>query len=395
MKVARLFGIDIVIDWSWLLIAGLLLTNVTAVFAHWHPAWGLLASFLLAVVATAAFFASLVAHELAHSLVATSLGMKVTNIRLFLFGGVSNIDREPPSALGEFAMAIVGPLVSIGLGATFIAISFVLLPPVDLANPAAAMQRLGPATTLLVWLGPLNVGVGLFNLIPGFPLDGGRVLRAIFWGVTRDLDVATRVAATVGQIIGWSLVASGVLSFFGIRLLPLGQGPLDGLWLAFIGWFLASAAQQSFLSLRVQEALDGVRVAQLMRRAGPLLAPETSVRSLVDDYLVPSGENAFLVVDDEGALLGIVTAYDAAKTERIAWPTTEVREIMTPARDLVVTTPSESVLDALEKFGGARAIEQLPVIVGGGVAGMLDRRQLARWLELALAARGPRRVRFA
>ncbi len=371
MKIARLFGIDIVVDWSWLLIAALLTTNVTAVFAAWHPAWGIARCLALACVAMILFFASLVAHELAHSLVATSLGMKVTSIRLFLFGGVSNIDREPPSALGEFAMAIVGPLVSLGIGASLTVLSFLLIPTADRMDPLRAMQNLDPATTLVAWLGPLNVGLGLFNLIPGFPLDGGRVLRALFWGVTKDLESATAWAARIGQIIGWSFVAAGVASFFGVRLVPFGQGPLDGLWLAFIGWFLASAAQQSFLSLRIHDALEGVRVSQLMRRAGPLLAPDTTVRALVDDYLVPSGENALVVVGDDGGPLGIVTAFDVAKIDRDAWPSTLVRDIMTPAREMIVTSPGEPILDAIEKLGDRR-IEQLPVLVDGALAGMLD-----------------------
>jgi len=394
MKIARLFGIDIVMDWSFLLIAVLLTSNVTAVFAHWHPAWGLASCLLLACIAMLAFFASLVAHELAHSLVATSLGMKVTNIRLFLFGGVSNIDREPPSAIGELEMAIVGPLVSIGIGAMLTVASVFLVGGVDWADPTRTMQRLGPVTTLVVWLGPLNVGVGLFNLIPGFPLDGGRVLRAVLWGITKSLDRATRIAVVIGQLIGWFFVGAGVLRFFGVSVLPLGQGPLDGLWLAFIGWFLASAAQQSFRSLRVREAFEGVRVAQLMRRDGPSVAPETTVRAFVEHYVVASGNDAFAVVAEDGTLLGLVTALDVAKAPREAWNDTPVARVMTPARDLALATPNEPILDALHDLG-ERGFEHLPVMQGRAVVGILDRRQLAHWLELALTTRPRSRLHEA
>jgi Zn-dependent protease/CBS domain-containing protein len=386
MRLARLFGIDLVMDWSFLLIAVLLTTNVTAVFAHWHPSWGLVPCFLLALVAMLLFFASLVAHELAHSLVAKSLGMQVTNIRLFLFGGVSNIDREPPSAIGEFAMAIVGPIVSIGVGATLTIASLLLVPHVDFTDPMRTMARLGPVTTLFVWLGPLNIGVGLFNLIPGFPLDGGRVLRAIFWGVTKNLDQATRIAALIGQLVGWSFVVSGVLRFFGVQVLPFGQGPIDGLWLAFIGWFLASAAQQSLRSMRIHEALDGVIVAQLMRRAAPVVSPDTTLRAFVEDYLVARGLDAFVVVDAAGALAGLVTSLDAARVPRDAWATTTVRAVMTPADRLAVVSPNEPILDVLQALGEQRA-EHLPVVRDGRVVGILDRRQLAHWLDLALASR--------
>jgi len=385
MRIARLFGIDLVVDWSFLLIATLLTANVTAVFAHWHPAWALSSCVALGVVAMLAFFASLVAHELAHSLVATTLGMKVTNIRLFLFGGVSNIDREPPSALGELAMAIVGPLVSIGLGVGLILVSLLLVRDVSLAG----MQKLGPAATLFVWLGPLNVGVGIFNLLPAFPLDGGRVLRALLWGLTRSYDKATRIAATLGQLLGWSLVLVGVLRFFGVAA-PLGRGAADGVWMAFIGWFLASAAQESFRSLRVHEALDGIRVSQLMRRAGPLLSPDLRVRALVEDYLVGTGHDAFVVVADDGELAGLVTASDVARIDRRAWAETPIRAIMTPARALPIAAPDEPVEGALRRFG-ERGVDQLPVLADGTVVGVLDRRQLLRWLSLALAPARPLR----
>ena len=187
LRIARVFGIDVIIDFSWLVIAALMTVNVTAVFAHWHPSWTFATSAALGCIAMVLFFVSLLLHELAHSLVARSLGMTVTNIRLFLFGGVSNIDREPPSPAGELGMAIVGPVVSIGLGASLLAIATLVI------DAPLEVDRLGAFESMFLWLGAINVGVGLFNLIPAFPLDGGRVLRAIAWGLTRA-SIARRVS---------------------------------------------------------------------------------------------------------------------------------------------------------------------------------------------------------
>lgn len=376
MRVGRLFGIDVVVDWSWLIVAALMTLNLTSVFGHWHPGWALAQSLALACVATLLFFASILAHELAHALVATTLGMTVTSIRLFLFGGVSNIDREPPSAVGEFAMAIVGPILSIGVGLTFGFGAMLLLPPIDPAAPMRVFEHLSPIATLAVWLGPVNVGVGLFNLVPGFPLDGGRVLRAILWRITKDLDKATQIAATIGQFIGGSFIAIGVLRFF------LGARTADSLWLAFIGWFLASAASRSYRALRVEEILEGMRVDQLMRRVGPLLSPDTTVRAFVEEHLVPTGQHAFAVVSYDGELVGLVTTHDVAKVDRKLWDATPLHAIMTPARKLAVTSPNEPLLGALRKLG-EREVEQLPVVNGGALVGMLDRRELVHWLQTA------------
>ncbi len=369
MRIGRLFGIDIVVDWSWLIVATLMTFNVTSVFHHWHPAWSMDQSAGLAFVATLLFFASILAHELAHALVATTLGVTVTNIRLFLFGGVSNIEREPPSAGGELAMAIVGPILSIGVGATMTIGSFLLHPRLD----PQALSALG---TLAIWLGPLNVLVGLFNLVPGFPLDGGRVLRAILWRLTRNLDRATRIATGVGQFIGGAFIVIGVARFF------FGARTADSLWLAFIGWFLASAASRSYRSLRVEELLEGMRVDQLMRRAGPLLSPDTSVRAFVEHHLVPTGQHAFAVVADDGELVGLVTTHDVVKIARSAWDATSIHAIMTPARRLTVTAPNEPLLGAFRKLA-ERHVEQLPVLKGGSLVGMLDRRELVHWLGAA------------
>ncbi len=376
MRIGRLFGIDVIIDASWLLIAALMTFNLTAVFGQWHPRWGVVESFVVAVIATVLFFMSILAHEFAHALVAMSLGLTVTNIRLFLFGGVSNIDRQPPSAAGEFAMAIVGPVLSIGLGMTLVIASSLFLPHIDPISPMHTIQQLGPIATLVVWLGPLNIVVGAFNMLPGYPLDGGRVARAVVWGITKDLDRATRFASILGQILGWTFVGIGVFRFFVMRQ------AIDALWISFIGWFLAAEARRSYESMRIQSALEGIRVDQLMRRPGPLVSPDATVRELVEEDLVREGVHA-VAVWSNGALVGLVSVTDVGKIDRAAWDTTTVGAIMTNARDLVVVEPQDMLIEAFRKLGD-RPIEQLPVLSRGAVVGMLDLRLVTAWLKLVL-----------
>ena len=383
MRIGRLLGIDIVIDASWLLIATLMTFDLTAVFMQWHPSWALAACAILAMAATVLFFLMILAHELAHALVAMTLGMKVTSIRLFLFGGVSNIDEEPPSAKGELAMAVAGPLVSIGAGVALLVASTFLLSPIDPRAPLYAFQSLGPIATLVVWLGPVNLGLGLFNLLPAFPLDGGRVLRAVAWIVTKDLDRATRFATQVSQVVGWTLVVFGAVRFFVLR------ETMGALWLAFIGWFIVSGARRSYESLRVQHALEGVRVGRLMRTPGPTVSPEATIDELVERILVPSGLHAINVVMDD-QLVGLVTSSDVWRLDRAQWGARTVADIMTPVRALATAAPDDLVIDVLRRVA-ERDVTQVPVIDDGVLVGIFDARQVAVWLRLALAPEHLRR----
>lgn len=384
LRLGRLFGINIAVDWSWGLIFVLVTWNLTEVFLRWHANWSFGGSVALAVVASLLFFGSVVAHELAHSLVAGRFGVQVREIRLFLFGGVASLDREPPSPSAEFWTAVVGPLVSIGIGIVLTAIAALMMPGVVGETPWANMARLGPLGTLLFWLGPINVLVGVFNLIPGFPLDGGRLLRAGLWRITGDLHKATLTSSMVGRGIGWLFVVMGIAMVFGARIPFFGQGPVSGIWLAFIGWFLSSAAQQSYGALLVQDVLTGVRISNLMRRSGPAVPSTTSVSSVVNEWFMRSSERSFPVVDD-GRLVGLVCIGDVSRLPQDAWDRAPVSAIMTPRERLVVATPDEEALSALRKFA-ERDVEQLPVLEGDELVGMLTRSAIARWLELHLGA---------
>jgi Zn-dependent protease/CBS domain-containing protein len=331
------------------------------------------------------FLGCILLHELAPSLVARRYGLRVRSITLFLFGGVSNIEREPPSPAAELLMAIVGPITSILLGFGILAVwvAFARAASVDV-GVGLALGNLGALSTLLLWLGPVNVVIGLFNLVPGFPLDGGRVLRALLWWATGDLHKATRWAGGVGQAIGWSFVAAGVAVAFGLHLPLIGSGLLGGLWFAFIGWYLAGAARSSYQGLLVHEALEGETVGHLMRPAGPSVEARGSVTTAARDGFLQSDARALPVIEG-GAFVGLLSVTDLRRIPREQWAATSVGAIMTPLARVAVTTPGESLSAAMRRLGDVD-VHQLPVVSDGRLVGMLSAQDVARWLQLRVDA---------
>ncbi len=319
---------------------------------------------------------------MAHSLVARAYRIPVHDITLHMFGGVSNIEKEPPTPGSEFFMAIVGPLASVGLGIALMAggalIADVGAP--DVETPADLVARMGPITTLVMWLGPVNVSVGLFNLIPGFPLDGGRVLRAILWKATGSLRSATRWSTAIGQMVGWAFILTGALMAIGVAVPFFGRGIGGGIWLALIGFFLRNAAVQHQNGAALAEELGDARVADLMRTQGPWTEARASLDTLVHRFVV--SEERAMPVFDVGRFVGLVSISDVRRAG--ASPYVTAREVMTPLERLTVTTPDTPIVDALRSFGSAGASE-LPVIVDGNLVGMLFDRDIARWIELRSA----------
>jgi len=250
IRIARLFGIDIKIDWSWLLILLLIVWNLTSAFSQAHPEWEMLFSVGMGLIASILFFLSVLLHELAHSLVAKSQGIPVSDITLFLFGGVSNIREEPKSPGSEFAMAVMGPVASLVIGFSLFVLSGIGLRVENLRDLQIMqfLEELGAFRTIMVWIGSVNVILGLFNLVPGFPLDGGRVLHSIIWRMTGNLRKATQWASYIGQAIAWIMIMAGMAMIFGIRIPFFGQGLIDGVWLILIGWFLNNAAIHTLLN---------------------------------------------------------------------------------------------------------------------------------------------------
>ena len=390
LRIGRIFGIAILVDWSWLLIFLLVAWNLASGFAQMHPGWGPGLSWVVAVVAALLFFASVLAHELAHSIVARAQNIPVRNITLFLFGGVSNIQQEPRSPRAEFLMAIVGPITSIVIGVICLLVASVLvrLPADTAANPASALVALDPVTTLLIWLGSINILLGVFNLIPGFPLDGGRVLRAILWAATGNFRMATRWAAWVGQAVAWLLIVAGIAMIFGVQVPFFGSGFVSGLWLAFIGWFLSSAAIQSYQQVVIHDMLEGIPVARLMRSNVTAVPPTITVGELVERYVMGTDEHAFPVIDGD-QLLGLVTLEDIRKVARADWDTTTARDIMTPADQLAVVRPQDDAAAVLDKLM-ERDVRQVPVIADGHLVGLVRLRDIMRWLQLQAPARAAR-----
>jgi Zn-dependent protease/CBS domain-containing protein len=380
-RIARILGINIEVDWSWLLIFILVTWNLSVVFGSAHPDWGGWLATSIALVAALLFFISVLVHELAHSLIARARDMPVRNIKLFLFGGVSNIEREPPSPGAEFVMAVVGPLTSIVLGVLLVLVGGFTIPVGEaIADPQQAVAQLSPLTTLLLWLGSINIFLGFFNLVPGFPLDGGRVLRSIFWAASDDLRRATRWATWIGQGIAWLMIGAGIAMVFGVQLPLLGGGISGGLWLAFIGWFLHSSAVMSYRQVVVQDILEDVPVTRMMRSNPPTVSPTMTVDELVHDGVMGTDDHAFPVVD-EGRLAGLVTLEDVREIPQASWGNTTVEEIMTAADRLVSVTPDQDAAEALTRLQ-SRDVRQLPVMRNGSLAGLLRRRDIVKWLQL-------------
>jgi len=243
----RLFGITVRIDSSWLIIFLIVTVDLSVlVLPRLHPNWEVGLQWLVGIVASLLFFASVLLHELTHSLVARARGIPVSEITLFMFGGVSNIEKQPDSPKTEFLMAAVGPFTSIILGGILVFFANQALDGMDAAATIRdSIARLGPIPTLLLWLGPINIILGTFNLLPGYPLDGGRILRSGLWAITNNFEKATFYAALVGQVVAWGLIAVGASMILGVQVPILGTGLFNGVWLIVLGWFLLSAARRS------------------------------------------------------------------------------------------------------------------------------------------------------
>ncbi len=389
-------GVEIRVDWSLLIIFALVCFSLaTGVFPAWHPDWGAGLCWITAVGAAVLFFVSVLAHELSHAFVGRANGVVIRRITLFMFGGMAQMDAEPPSWRSELGMAIVGPVTSLMLGFAALGLVQLISGPlhIDPEHPRQALAALGPLATLLLWLGPVNVILGLFNLVPGFPLDGGRVLHAVMWGMTGDLRLATRWASRLGQAFAWLLMAAGIAMILGLQVPLFGTGFLDGLWLALIGWFLNNAALMSYQQLLLRESLAEVPVRRLMQTQFVRVGPQLRLSTLVDQYVMGSGQRAF-PVEADGRFLGMVSLRDLQKCARDAWESTTVGDVMTPTAKLTTVAPEQNAFEALALIG-RRDLNQLPVVQDGQLLGLLRDADILKWLSLhgwpALAQAGHHR----
>jgi Zn-dependent protease/CBS domain-containing protein len=358
----RVWGIPIRLHMSWFIIFFLVTWSLAAgYFPTEYPSLGTTSFWIMGAITSILFAASVLLHELGHSYVALRHHVPVRSVTLFLFGGVAQIEHEPDSAAAELRIAVAGPLTSVALAALFGGLYLLDSSIPFLAAPSA-------------WLARINFMLAAFNMIPGFPLDGGRVLRAMVWSWTKSLTRATRVAVASGQIVA--------LSFMGIGLYSIFNGDLyNGVWLAFIGWFLQNAASSTKSQSAIKQALSGVHVEQVMSRNYPTIPCTLTIEDLVENKILGSGGRIFLVKGDGDACLGLLTINEVRRLPRKDWPVTTAADVMVPYDSMVVVKPQTELLEALTLMDTAN-VAQLPVTENGSIAGILSREQILRYVRL-------------
>jgi Zn-dependent protease/predicted transcriptional regulator len=365
IKLGRIFGVEIGLHYSWFIIALLITFSLAEQFQQNNPAWSDGLRWGIAIVTAVLFFAAIVAHELSHAIVAKLRGLPVRSITLFALGGVAQIEKEAADAKTEFWMGIIGPITSFVIGLVCLAITFALgwTPPQFPQTPLPAM---------LMWLGVINIGLAIFNMIPGFPLDGGRVLRGIVWWVTGNAVRATRIAARVGQVIAFLMILYGVMQFF------RGAG-FNGLWMAFIGWFLLSASRESYAQMIISEGLRGLRVGDVMSRDFPVVDAHSNLQTFAEEHLTRTGRR-FWVVTLNGQPEGIITPHEISGVPRNRWPYTTVADVMRPLDATRTVNPNTPVTEALEVMA-RQDLNQLPVINEKGLAGLISRSHILQLIQ--------------
>jgi Zn-dependent protease/CBS domain-containing protein len=365
VTIGRPFGVEVALHFSWFLIAALILLSLAQRFREAHADWASFVIWATATVTAALFFAALVLHELSHALVARAHGLPVHSITLFALGGVARISREAADAKTELLMAGAGPVASalIGVSCLFVARLLGWQPPGEAASPLLSV---------LVWLGYINGSLAVFNLIPAFPMDGGRILRAAIWWITGDLRRATRWAARLGQLMAVGFIGLGVFSF-------LFEGGLGGLWISFIGWFLLNAAGASYQELQSHELLRGLRVEDVMLRDCIPVDGRTSVQEFVDRLLLRLGARCF-VVTGSGRVLGLVTIHEIKHVPREAWLSTSVDSVMQPLDRLHTVSPASPLSESVEIMG-RDDLQQLPVLEEGRLLGVVSRNSVAQLMR--------------
>ena len=365
IKLGRIFGIAIGLHYSWIIIALLVTLSLRSQFAEAHPDWSDAVTWTTAIVTGLLFFVSILLHELSHAAVAKLRGLPVRAITLFALGGVAQIEKDAADAKTEFWMGIMGPIASVLIGIVCLALSFLL--GWNLADEPG-----GPIAAMFMWLGVINIVLAIFNMIPGFPLDGGRVLRAILWWITGDANRSTRIASMVGQFVAFGFIIIGIWRFFS------GAG-FGGLWLAFIGWFLLDAARASGAQVEITERLNGVRVSDVMAREFPVIDGNSNLQTFVQEHLLPTGHRCFVVLE-QGQPAGILTPHEVKTIDRARWPYTTVSDVMRSLENLRTVGPERPVAEALEVMG-REDVNQIPVVQNGKFAGIISRGHILRVLQ--------------
>lgn len=382
IPIGKAFGISLKLHWSWFIIFILITLGLSgSYFPATYPHWTVFANVIAGVITSLLFFASVLAHELMHSIVAIKEGMRITGITLFILGGVSEMTEEPKTARDEFWMAIAGPgtslviggiliLIFISLGGTLTWSSLIGTSSTIPASKPFVAQFIG---AIVLWLGYINLALGVFNLIPGYPLDGGRVLRSLIWWGSGKLQKATRIAATIGRVIGYLFILGGIYLIFTAVF-------INGIWLILIGWFLESAASGSYRQLVMNDMLKGHSAREIMSSDCFMISPALSIEHLVNDNIMTSGRRCFTIVSD-GRVEGMITLRDIQKVPRQDWPNTPVRGAMTPLSQLKAVKPDED-LNTVMSIMSQSDLNQVPVIENGNVIGMITRENIINFLNV-------------
>ena len=362
-RLGSVLGFEIRIDYSWFIIFFLILWTFSfGVFPAVLPDLDAAVYFAMGLTGTLLFFASLLAHELSHSVVARRRDIPVEGITLFVFGGMAHTRMEAESPGDEFVIAGVGPLASLGIAVLFGAIGIL----------AGAAGWPLPIVVVAQYLAFVNLALAVFNLLPGFPLDGGRLFRAAAWKYTGSLRKATRWASNGGKVLGYVLIALGLLQFFGGAL-------LGGLWFVFIGWFVRTVAQAGFRQHVLRESLEGVKVKDLMAPEPVAVPGDTNLDEFVQQFIMDGRHRAYPVVGDQG-VTGLVTLDRVRKAPRDEWSQRTVADIMKPRDDVEVASPDQPMTEILDRFGGAEG-GRILVIQDGELLGIITRSDLSRWIE--------------
>jgi Zn-dependent protease len=364
LKVGRILGIPIYVHSSWIFIFALITWYLAMQYTQLHPGWTVAQHWTTGILTSVLIFASVVFHELAHSIIAQHYKIRVISITLFLFGGVARIGREPSKPSQEFNIAIAGPLASGFLAAAFLSLTLVF----------PYQEMFG---TLATWLGSANASLALLNLLPGFPLDGGRIFRAMVWGVTKDYSRATRVAGGSGQLVAYGMITLGAWFAFFHRDL------LTGVWLALLGFYLRNAAMESVAQVTIRESLIGLSAGDVMSQDVPIVGGHLSL----EDYgaeVLRTGRRCHMVVSDNN-LAGMMNVHTLNGVPRDEWAHTSVQGVMIPREKILWAGPEEPLQRLLDRLLAAD-INQMPVVSASEdgaahIIGMITRDSILRVIQ--------------
>jgi Zn-dependent protease/predicted transcriptional regulator len=368
IPIGKAFGISLRLHWSWFIIFVLITWALSAsYFPSTYPHWSLAEGVTAGIITSLFFFGSVLVHELMHSIVALRKGIHIASITLFILGGVSAMTEEPQKAKDEFLIAAAGPVTSLVLGGIFWGVW------VALGGTKAAAGSNEFIAAIVYWLGYINLALGIFNLIPGFPLDGGRVLRSLIWWRTSKMQNATKIASNIGRVIGYLFILGGVYLVFTGNL-------FNGIWLALIGWFLESSAAGSYNLLLMQDMLKGHVAEEIMSRDCQMIPPDITLDKLVNEYIMKSGRRCFPVVS-EGQVEGLISLHDLQKVPKESWANQIVRDAMVPLVKLKSVQPDTDLNTVMQTLA-QNDINQVPVVDDNNIVGMVGRDNIVNFINV-------------